>query len=181
VFCAAAPAEVPHNERCDTPGRDAGGRHDIDVILISCSADTETPADHAVDFRALAWRPSLNGSGPDRVVPPLVEMVDYLEEEEFTALHTDSAAGQGLAALAAARLLHLPLTGVVDPAKLTAPHGPGDLAGRLRRRCRAWFYARLDEVFAPTRDAARTLVAAGVDPSRVTVVPPPGAHPAGRA
>lgn len=181
VFCAAAPAEVPHNERCDTPGREAGGRHDIDVILISCSADTETPADHAVDFRALAWRPSLNGSGPDRVVPPLVEMVDYLEEEEFTALHTDSAAGQGLAALAAARLLHLPLTGVVDPAKLTAPHGPGDLAGRLRRRYRVWFYARLDEVFAPTRDAARTLVAAGVDPSRVTVVPPPGARPAGRA
>jgi hypothetical protein len=180
VFCAAAPAEVPDSEHCDTPGRESGGRHDIDVTLITCSADTEAPADRAVDFRALAWRPSLNGSGPDRVVPPLVEIVDYLEEEEFTALHTDSAAGQGLAALAAARLLHLPLTGVVDPAKLTAPHGPGDLAGRLRRRYSAWFYAHLDEVFAPTRDAARTLIAAGVDPSRVTVVPPPGGHPAGR-
>jgi hypothetical protein len=180
VLCAAAPAEVSRGERCGPPERGPGRRHDLDVTLITCSVDTESPASHAVDFRALAWRPSMNGSGPDLVVPPLVEIVDYLEEEEFTAVHTDSAAGQGLVALAAARLLHLPLTGVVDPAKLTAPHGPGDIAGRLRRRYRAWYYGRLDEAFVPTRAAARELVAAGVDPSRVTVMPPPGGRPAGR-
>jgi predicted metal-dependent phosphoesterase TrpH len=179
VLCAAAPAEVVRGDRRDAPDG-SGRRHDIDVALITCSADGETPADHVVDFHALAWRPSRNGSGPDLVVPPLVEIVDYLEEQEFTAVHTDSAAGQGLVALAAARLLHLPLTGAVDPEGLTAPHGPGDLAGRLRRRYRAWFYGRLDEAFVPTRTAARTLVAAGVDPSRVTVMPPPSGHPAGR-
>ena len=111
-------------------------RHDVDVTLFTCSVDSETPAPGAVDFRALAWRPSLNGGAPSWVVPPLVEIVDYLEEEEFSAVHTDSAAGQGLVALAAARLLHLPVTGAVDPERLTAPRGPGDLAGRLRRRYR---------------------------------------------
>ena len=54
-------------------------------------------------------------------------------------------------ALAAARLLHLPVTGAVDPERLKAPRGPGDLAGRLRRRYSAWFYGKLDEAYAPTR------------------------------
>ena len=145
--------------------------HDIDVILLTCSAGAQPAPAGAVDFRALAWRPSPNGGGPRWVVPPLVEVVDYLEEEGFTALHTDSTAGQGLLALAAARLLHLPLTGAVDPDDLAAPSGRADLQARLRRRYKAWFYARLDEAYAPTRAAARALVAGGVDPEHITVLP----------
>jgi hypothetical protein len=105
-------------------------------------------------------------------VPPLVEIADFVEEEGFSAVHTDSTAGQGLVALVAARLLHLPVTGAVDPEGLTAPPDAGGLAGRLRRRYLAWFYGRLDEVYAPSHATARQLVAAGVDPKRVTVLPP---------
>ena len=145
---------------------------DIDVALITCSVDGETAPRGAVDFRALAWRPSRNGDGPGWVVPPLVEMIDYLEEESFSAVHTDSAAGQGLIALVAARLLHLPVTGAVDPRQLEAPPRLGDVAGRLRRRYLTWFYSRLDEAFVPDRAAARTLVAAGVEAEKITVLPP---------
>ena len=160
----------------------AGGRHhDIEVTLITCSAGSEQAPEGAVDFRALAWRPSLNGYGPRWVVPPLVEVVDFIEEEGFTALHTDSTAGQGLLALVAARLLHLPLTGAVDADALEAPPGRGDVAGRLRRRYLSWFYGQLDEAYAPTRDAARALVAVGVAPERVTVLPAPPRSPAGPA
>ncbi len=148
-------------------------RRDVDVTLLTCTTGAETAPAGAVHFRALAWRPSPDGAAPSWVVPPLVEIIDYLEEEEFSALHTDSAAGQGLVTLAAARLLHLPVTGAVDPAGLRAPDGPGDFAGRLRRRYRAWFYGRLDEAFVPTPAAARALVAAGVEPSRVTLLPGP--------
>ncbi len=173
VLCASAPQEV-HARAADAhPAEVAPSRHDVDVTLLTCSVDSEPAAAGAVDFRALAWRPSLNGEGPDWVVPPLVEVVDYIEEEGFTAIHTDSAAGQGLVALAAARLLHLPVTGAVDPDGLEAPHGPGDLAGRLRRRYKVWFYGRLDEAYAPTRAAARALLEAGVEPSRVTLLPAP--------
>ncbi|HET6475989.1 MAG TPA: glycosyltransferase, partial [Thermoleophilia bacterium] len=123
------------------------------------------------DFRALAWRPSPNGCGPRWVVPPLVEVVDFLEEEGYTALHTDSTAGQGLLALAAARLLHLPLTGAVDPEGLDTRPGRRSLAARVRRRYLSWFYGRLDEAYVPTRAAARALVAGGVDPGRIALLP----------
>jgi predicted metal-dependent phosphoesterase TrpH len=155
---------------------------DVDVTLLTCSVDGEPEPAGVVGFRALAWRPSGNGGGPGWVVPPLVEIADYIEEGGFSAVHTDSAAGQGLVALLAARLLHLPVTGVLDPDGLRAPHGPGDLAGRLRRRYLAWFYGHLDETFAPSRATARELVAAGVDPGRVTVLPPaPRRRPAGHS
>jgi hypothetical protein len=144
---------------------------DVDVTLLTCSVDGEADPRGAVDFRALAWRPSLDGDSPSWVVPPLVEIADYIEEEDFSAVHTDSAAGQGLVALLAARLLHLPVTGAVDAHGLRAPQGPGDIAGRLRRRYLTWFYGHLDEAFAPSRATARELVAAGVDPDRITVLP----------
>lgn len=150
---------------------------DVDVTLVTCSVDGETVPGDAVDFHALAWRPAADGEGPTWVVPPLVEVADFIEEEGFNAVHTDSTAGQGLVALAAARLLHLPVTGAVDPERLAEPQGPGDLAGRLRRRYHAWFYGHLDEAFAPTPEAARALVAAGADPARVTVLPPADRRP----
>ena len=181
VLCASAPKLHAHARAAIAADAPATW-HDVDVTLVTCSVDSESAAG-TVDFRALAWRPSLNGEGLSWVVPPLVEVVDYLEEKEFTAIHTDSAAGQGLVALAAARLLHLPVTGAVDPDGLEAPHGPGDLARRLRRRYTAWFYGKLDEAYTPTRAAARALVAAGVEPGRITLLPAPpgGGDAAGRA
>ncbi len=179
VLCGSPP--VGHGRRGHAAGAPdlaaAAGppHHDIDVTLFTCSVDPEPAPDGVVDFRAIAWRPSLNGEGPSWVIPPLVEVVDYLEEESFSAVHTDSAAAQGLLALAAARLLHIPVTGAVDAGALEAPHGPGDIAGRLRRRYLAWFCRHLDEAFVPTRQAARTLVAAGVETGRISVLPPAGA------
>jgi predicted metal-dependent phosphoesterase TrpH len=176
VLCGSPPrwprpggAEERSDE--DAPAAAAPARLDVDVTLLTCSVDPRPLPPGVIDFRALAWRSSPDAEGNGWVIPPLVEVVDYLEEEEFSAIHTDSAKAQGLVALVAARLLHLPVTGAVDPEALTAPHGPGDLAGRLRRRYSAWFYGRLDEAYAPTRAAARALVAAGVEPSRVTLVP----------
>ena len=157
VAATRAPGVVPH--------------HDIEVTLLTCSTGSQPAPDGAVDFRALAWRPSPNGCGPRWVVPPLVEVVDFLEEEGYTALHTDSTAGQGLLALAAARLLHLPVTGAVDPEGLDTRQGRRSLAARLRRRYLTWFYGRLDEAYVPTRAAARALVAGGIDPGRITLLP----------
>ena len=128
VLCASPPRATRSSGR-DGPEEAAGAevavapsRHDVDVTLLTCSVAGQVVPPGTVDFRALASRPSRNGKAPDWVVPPLVEIIDFLEEEEFSALHTDSAAGPGLVTLAAARLLHLPVTGAVDR---TGPEGAG--------------------------------------------------------
>ena len=106
-----------------------------------------------LNFRAVAWRPPEDGSAPGFVVPPIVEILDHLEEGEFTGVHTDTAGAMGLLALLAARLLHLPVSGT--------------FAEQDAGRYALWFYGQLDQVQAPTRAAARELVARGLDPGRV--------------
>ena len=183
VLLASLPGAAPAGAAMTTAvpvgvaGEAAGA---VEVAALTCSTDGERAAGGTVDFRALAWRSSPDDGGPTCVVPPLVEIVDFLEEEGFTAIHTDSSAGQGLVALAAARLLHLPVSGAVDPADVVAPPGDGALTTHLRRRYRLWFCRHLDAAIVPSRAAARALVGAGVDPSRVSVRQPAGETGRGR-
>lgn len=167
-----------------------GGRLDIDVTLLTTSPrrpPQETPSgrpsdplpaalatgdDAVIDFPALAWDTATDGGDPRWVVPSPLAVLDYLDEQGFSALHTDSLGAQGLLAIVAARLLHLPLTAALDGDEVAAQLGPGDLAGRLRRRYLVWFTGRLDEVFVPSRLAALALEAAGVERERVSVMPP---------
>ena len=128
---------------------DRGG----ELEIITSTAKLSGPSDGALNFRATAWRPASANPGHGSTVPPIVEILDYLEENEFTAVHTDTTGSMGLLALLAARLLHLPITG-------TFP-------ARDARRYTMWFYGKLDEVQVPSRAAARELVARGLDPRRV--------------
>jgi hypothetical protein len=126
-------------------------------VITSTSAPTGR-LDGALNFQANAWRaPTTNADHP-LVVPPIVDVLDYLEENDFTAIHVDTAGGVGLVALLAAKLLHLPIAGTLR----TEP---------TSWRYLTWFSSMLDVVFEPSRAAGRELVARGLDPRRVWVLP----------
>jgi glycosyltransferase involved in cell wall biosynthesis len=75
--------------------------------------------------------------------------------------------------LLAAKLLHLPITAAfhTDLPRYAERLYPGSAAQKNTWRYVAWFYGMMDEVLAPSRSAARDLVARGLDPDRVTVLP----------
>jgi hypothetical protein len=141
---------------------------------------TSTPAptgrvDGAVNFQALAARPSAADPGHVLAAPPIVDVLDYLEEHDFTAIHASTAGPMGLLAMLAAKLLHLPIAATFQ-ARLPGHADelrPGSPQPRLSRRYVMWFYGTMDEVFVPSRSNARDLVARGLDPRRVTVLPSP--------
>ncbi len=129
-----------------------------------------TARDELVSFRPLG---ELHAGGGTLRVPPLLDVLDDLEESGVEALHVTGPGPMGLAGLAGARLLHLPVSGACGAAhaKLVAPgpRRPGIEAPQARY-LRA-FYRHLDAIIVPDRPTARLLVAAGVDPSRVHIVP----------
>ena len=161
---------------------ETAGRRGVDLEIITSSAAATGPCAGGTNFRASAVRPL--ELAPDRplVVPPILDILDHVAEQDFTAIHLSTASGVGLVGLLAAKLLHLPVTGTVlsDLPGHAARLYPGSRADRYAWRYAAWFYSMLDEVFAPTREAARDLVAHGVDPRRVHVLPaaPGGGPPA---
>lgn len=139
---------------------------------------TSTPAptgalDGAVNFQALAWRPLPVNPEYQLTTPPIVDILDYLEENDFTAIHASTASGMGLVAMLAAKLLHLPIgaTFHTDLARYAEKLCPGTPYQRLSWRYVLWFYGAMDEVFTPSRATARDLVARGLDPRRVSVLP----------
>jgi glycosyltransferase involved in cell wall biosynthesis/predicted metal-dependent phosphoesterase TrpH len=141
-------------------------------VITSTSAPTGR-RDGAVNFHANAWRPLALSPDYPLVVPPVVDVLDYLEENEFTAIHVSTASGSGLVALLAAKLLHLPITGAfhTDLPRYAERLYPGTAVQKNTWRYVTWFYSMLDEVFAPSRATARDLVARGLDPRRVRVLP----------
>ena len=78
------------------------------------------PFPGGMEFAASAAWPSRLQPGRTLVAPPLLDVLDYLYEQDFTAIHVDSAGGMGLAGLFAAKILHLPVTGTVHSDVLLA-------------------------------------------------------------
>ena len=137
---------------------EAAAERGLTLEVITSTSAPSGRRDGALNFHANAWRSLATDSESPLVVPPIVDVLDYLEENDFTAIHVESAGGVGLVGLLAAKLLHLPIAGAL----------PTDLP---RRRYVTWFCSMLDVVFAPSRAAGRDLVARGLDPRRVRVLP----------
>ena len=145
----------------------------VELEIITSTPEPTGPRDGALNFRATAWRPLSANPAYGFTVPPIVEILDYLEEHAFTAVHASTASGMGLLALLAAKLLHLPVTGTfhTDLARYAERLCPGSVVQRNAWRYTMWFYGMLDQVLVPSRTTARELVARGLDPGRVRVLP----------
>ncbi len=145
----------------------------VDLEVLTSTPAPTGPLNGAVNFQALAWRPLPVNPEYQLSTPPIVDILDYLEENDFTAIHASTASSMGLVAMLAAKLLHLPIgaTFHTDLARYAEKLCPGTPYQRLSWRYVLWFYGAMDEVFAPSRATARDLVARGLDPRRVSVLP----------
>ena len=105
--------------------------------------------------------------------PPFLQMLEYCFEEGVTHIHVATPGPIGLAALAVARILKLPITGTYHTdipgyAKVfTEDAYIEDLAWRFM----LWFYDQLDAVYVPSHATAAELTARGFHTERLRVYP----------
>lgn len=106
-------------------------------------------------------------------VPPVVEVVEHCEREAYGRLVVSTPGPMGLAALLAAKLLGLPVSGIYHtdfPRYVAALAGPGRLP-ELARSFVRWFYRQMDDVFVSSRSYAGELVEMGIEPERLRHLP----------
>ena len=89
--------------------------------------------------------------------PPFLEMLHYCYNEGFTQIHTATPGPIGLAALAIARILKLPISGTYHTA---IPQYARILTGddtieELSWKYILWYYDQLDVIYAPSRSHSR--------------------------
>jgi glycosyltransferase involved in cell wall biosynthesis len=101
--------------------------------------------------------------------PPIMEMLRYCYEKGFDRIHSATPGPLGLAALAVARILKLPISGTYHTA---LPQYARFLTGdavieELTWKYMLWFYDQMDIVHAPSEATRRELVDRGLNAEKV--------------
>ena len=105
--------------------------------------------------------------------PPLLEMLDYCHRQDFTHIHSATPGPIGLAALAIARLLQVPISGTYHTAIpqyveiLTGSAFMAELAWKFV----LWYYDQMDVIYAPSQSTKDELVAKGLAADKIQVYP----------
>ena len=96
-------------------------------------------------------------------VPPLLEMIAYLEQEQFSELIISTPGPLGLCALAAGRLLGLRLSGVyhTDFPRYVRHFTQDEALERITVWFMQWFYGQMDFVYAPSEYYRQHLIELG--------------------
>ena len=105
--------------------------------------------------------------------PPFLEMLDFCYDQGFTHIHSATPGPLGLAALAAARILSLPLVGTYHTAipQYAEYLTRDDSVGSLVWRYIVWYYDQMTNVLVPSQSTADELAHKGVDPAKIKIFP----------
>jgi glycosyltransferase involved in cell wall biosynthesis len=105
--------------------------------------------------------------------PPLLEMLNYCYEKGITHIHSATPGAIGLAALAIAHILKLPITATYHTAiPEYAQYLTGDnTITELTWKYILWYYAQMDTIYVPSQATGNELVKKGLNASKITLYP----------
>jgi glycosyltransferase involved in cell wall biosynthesis len=105
--------------------------------------------------------------------PPFLEMLDYCYSEAFTHIHCATPGPLGLAALAIARILKVPIVGTYHTAlPQYSQYLTEDVAvAELMWKYVLWYYDQMDRVYVPSKSTAAELAEKGISHSKLIITP----------
>ncbi|MGD9243602.1 MAG: glycosyltransferase [Desulfobacterales bacterium] len=105
--------------------------------------------------------------------PPLLEMLNYCYEQKFTHIHSATPGPIGMAALAIAKILHLPIYGTYHTALpqyaqiLTGDDTIEDIMWKFM----LWYYDHMNFIYVPSRNTGEELIEKGIDSNKIKIFP----------
>ena len=148
-------------------------RRDFPVTVLTC-----LPATPRTDFELENFPPIWQMPVPryEELVlslPPLLEVVEWVEREQIGEIVVSTPGPVGLAALAAARLLDLPAVGIhhTDFPRYVAALGGGVKLAGFAAGYLKWFYGQMDRVWVSSASSRAQLLELGVEPGRLAHLP----------
>ena len=105
--------------------------------------------------------------------PPFLEILHYLEEEQFDEIIISTPGSLGVSALLAARLLGLTVKGIyhTDFPQFVQSMTEDDALGEMTWKYMRWFYRDMETVYAPTHQYRKLLIKNGFDAPAIKVLP----------
>jgi hypothetical protein len=148
-------------------------RHGKSLQVITCNEDPDMSQPGVKAFQPIGTYDLPEYPEQKLFYPPLMEMLRYCYEQGFTRIHSATPGPIGLAALAIARILKLPICGTYHTQlPQYAQFLTGDDAmAELTWKFVVWYYDQMDLIYAPSEDTRQELIARGSMAIRSLYIP----------
>jgi glycosyltransferase involved in cell wall biosynthesis len=105
--------------------------------------------------------------------PPILQMLDYIQREQFTEIIISTPGPVGLTALLAAKMLNLPTSGIyhTDFPQYIRILTEDSFLESMAWRFMHWFYGQLDTVFVNSDEYRQSWIRHGLDPVKLKILP----------
>jgi glycosyltransferase involved in cell wall biosynthesis len=141
--------------------------------LITCDDQNRPPEKGVVHFAPIGTYELPEYEQQKIFYPPLLEMLDYCHREGFNHIHTATPGPIGLAALAIARFLQLPISGTYHTAipQYVQILTGSDFMEEIAWKFVLWYYDQLDLIYVPSQSTRDELVAKGISSDKIRLYP----------
>lgn len=105
--------------------------------------------------------------------PPILDVIDYVEQEGFTSIHVSTPGTIGLLGLMTARLMDIPAAGTyhTDIPQYVRDLTNDEILEKAAWNYMIWFYGQLCEVMVPSASTRRQLVEQGLPEEKTRPLP----------
>ncbi|HEV3148734.1 MAG TPA: glycosyltransferase [Chthoniobacterales bacterium] len=105
--------------------------------------------------------------------PPILQMLDYIQREQFTEIIVSTPGPIGLTALLAAKMLNLQTSGIyhTDFPQYIRILTEDSYLESVAWRFMHWFYGQLDTVFVNSEEYRQSWINRGLDPAKLKIFP----------
>ncbi len=143
------------------------------ITVVTCRPETAKASFPLKNFEPVGTFVFPEYKDQTLTVPPVLEMIAWIEEQQFDELILSTPGPVGLAGRLAARLLGLHVRGLyhTDFPRYIKQWTDDDIMEELGWRYMRWFYGNMEAVYAPSRFYLEQLAHAGFDRSRLAVLP----------
>lgn len=143
------------------------------LTVITCSEETNGSKKGIQNFAPIGVYDLPEYQEQKIFYPPFLEMLSYCYENQFNQIHSATPGPIGLAALAIARILKLPISGTYHT---SIPQYAQILTGdeaieEVSWRYILWYYNQMDTIYAPSQSTKDELVEKGIQPQKIQVYP----------
>jgi glycosyltransferase involved in cell wall biosynthesis len=144
--------------------------HDLTVISVSDAPPSDPGVQH---FRPVGTFALPEHEGVTMAFPPFLDVLEYCERQQFNEIVVSTPGFVGLAAIAAARILDVPLTGIyhTDLPQYTRYYTEDERMESATWRYLRWFYEQMRTIYVPSEGYRQQLLARGFDEGKLRLLP----------
>lgn len=148
-------------------------KHNKHLTIITCDADPGEIGDGVKNFSPMGVYEIPEYTEQKIYYPPFLEMLDYCYKKGFTHIHSATPGPIGLAALAIARILKLPLTSTYHTQfPQYAKYLTGDdFIEDMTWRFMIWYYDQMDQIYVSSQNSFDELTEKGIKPEKIRLTP----------